>query len=317
MVAWIVNDLSLSGQFNTTEEFLEQFKEILAISLELKKNGHSLSCARHLRHRPVAVDDTCMQVAVNAMPLEHRSLALRWLTKGPYWTPPPEGRGIVYLHVEDVTDQGLGEAARRCWLGDDARTFSFRGLLPFEQSFLNVIGLRDGAIEEEVTSVSNDWRLDLLTATLPVPRQSTGWTAMLQEACAKFDGLDIAYEQIVEEMSAYPYDAGARCRLLEILRCLNELSLARINHGNGSPQILRWMETYVHSHAAMFSSESPDTINIFNFKDPFKLPHERTYCPWHGKVHNPLQYRVHYEWPVPLSQKKIKVLFMGQKLTKQ
>lgn len=37
----------------------------------------------------------------------------------------------------------------------------------------------------------------------------------------------------------------------------------------------------------------------------------------HGKVHNPLQYRIHFEWPMPKDQKNLKVLFMGEKRTKR
>lgn len=315
MVAWIVNDLSAGGQYAALDDFLTDFEGLLAAARELRKAGHSVSCARPLRYRQITAETTVLD-AVHTIPvLERRYLALAWLTKGPFWTSPPEGEGVVYRHVEDVTEQGLGEAARRRWLGEDARSFSFRGLPDFEVAVLEVQCLRAGAEAIEISSVPNAWEIATLRDIVPTVAEPTGWMGMVDEACARFAGLQIARDQIVEEMSKYPFDKGAKNRLLEILTWLNELSLARTEHGDGSAEVAAWLQRYAGSARAAFSSEKPKNPAVFEFPDPFSG--RKIYCPWHGKVHNPLQYRVHYEWPAPQGQRQIKVLFIGEKITKR
>lgn len=314
MVSWIVNDLSLDRQYASSEAFLCDFELLLRQEASLRKAGHSLSCARYLGARMVTAELSCLS-SLEDWPRSdvRRALAIRWLTKGKAWDCPPEGQGVTYFHAEDVTDQGLGEAARRRWLHEDARTYSFRGLAPCEATPLDVIGLREGVETEEIIPVPNAWSVNEIAATVPAPPPS-GWTAMIDEACDAFNGLAIARDQIAKEMSRYPFDKGARDALYGILKILNDLALRRDREGDGSKPVTEWMATYVQNHAAMFSSEDPQDDNVFRFEDP--ETGERICCPWHGKVHNPLQYRIHYQWPIPQGQKKLKVLYIGDKLTK-
>lgn len=315
MVAWIVNDLSLDRQYASSGAFLRDLELLLRQESSLKTAGHSLLCARYLGDRMVTAGLSCRSAVEDWPRTDIRySLAIRWLTKRKAWDCPPEGQGVTYFHAVDVTNQGLGEAARRRWLNEDARTYSFCGLVPCEATPLDVTGLREGAETEEIIPVPNAWSIDEVAATFLAPTPPSGWTAMVNEACDAFTGLAIAHDQIVKEMSRYPFDKGARDALYGILKILNDLALRRNQGGDGSKPVTEWMATYVQNHAAMFSSEDPQDNNVFRFEDP--ETGERIYCPWHGKVHNPLQYRVHYQWPIPQGQKKLKVLYIGDKLTK-
>jgi hypothetical protein len=315
MVSWVVNDLSLKDQYASPDEFLAAFEQLLAARRQLEAGGHLVSCGRHLRNRTAAGGND-IWAALETWPRSdpRRALAVRWLTKGPFWTCPPEGEGVTYFHVEDVTEQGLGEAARRRWLGDDARSYSFAGLASFEASSLDVQCLLAGATSEEIIAVLNAWTIQALNDSAATPPRREDWAGMIEDATTQFTNLAIAADRIVAEMSRYPYSKGGRDALIEILKRLDELASLRLQHKDASEEVTNWLKTYAQSRKAPFSSESPKDESVFKFHDP--ATGENIYCPWHGKVHNPMQYRVHFEWPAPKGQEKIKVLYIGDKLTK-
>jgi hypothetical protein len=65
---------------------------------------------------------------------------------GPFWddSRAPNAEDLFYFENEDVTDQGLGEVARRLLLGIEAHTYSFTGpAVRFQRSPLRVDSLRD------------------------------------------------------------------------------------------------------------------------------------------------------------------------------
>ncbi|GEM18468.1 MULTISPECIES: hypothetical protein [Gluconobacter] len=314
MVNWVVNDLSLEGQYSSVSDWLEQFSQLLAIRKKFSGTGHELSCARDLRYRLVS-DTTTLSEALHYIenqPL--RNLALAWLTKGPFWTSNSEARGINYFHIEDVTNQGLGEAARRRWLGEDARSFSFSGLAQFEVHELDVQSVREESNLEEISKVPNAWLLSSLTNVTPVTVPSRSWEIMIDEAVSKLTYIQISRDQAIQEMSRYPYDKGADKRLFGLLKRLDDIAHARITYGDSSEPVKEWLRVNVMVANADFSSEEPINPAVFTFKDPDTG--EYLYCPWHGKVHNPLQYRIHYQWPMPQGQSRLKVLYIGQKITK-
>ncbi|TWB34131.1 hypothetical protein [Nitrospirillum viridazoti] len=314
MTTSVINDMSIDRQYADTSLFLEHLKRILSIRIKAIKFNHHISCSRNLRYRFAHQDRTVVDIIYQIKDQPLRNLALAWITKGPYWVSPAEGEGITYFHLEDVTEQGLGEAARRRWLGEDARAFSFEGIQKFEVPILEVECIRDHVGTTEITTVPNDWSFDSLEKALPQPIVRPGWHQMLDRANSELNSLYINYQQAISEMARYPYDQGASDRIFGILRRLNDLSIALRNHGENSPAVIEWLRVNVMAKGADFSSEDPENKKIFLFRDPGSG--SDIYCPWHGKVHNPLQYRIHFQWPVPENQEKIKVLYIGQKLTK-
>jgi hypothetical protein len=70
---------------------------------------------------------------------------------------------------------------------------------------------------------------------------------------------------------------------------------------------------------ARFSDESERNKRAFRTQMSFVDPEDVTreiFCPWHGKIQTP-QFRIHFEWPVPIDQQRLKVLYIGPKITKQ
>lgn len=314
MVNWIVNDLSLEGQYSSVSDWLEQFSELLIIRKKFDGTGHELSCARDLRYRIVSHTTTVSEALHSMKEQTRRHLALAWLTKGPFWTSPSEARGITYFHIEDVTNQGLGEAARRRWLGEDARVFSFSGLAQFEVQELDVQSIREENNLEEITKVPNSWLVSSLVDFIPTIVPSRSWEIMIDEAISKLPYIQISRDEAIQEMSRYPYDRGADYRLFGLLKRLDEFARARITYGDNSEPVTEWLRLNIMAASADFSSEEPNNRKVFTFKDPDTG--EDLYCPWHGKVHNPLQYRIHYQWPMPQGQKRLKIVYIGQKITK-
>src|SRR5271166_6208644 len=139
MPDWLVNDLSLSSQYLTPAVFWIDLDEILKARQRIDTLATDLLCSADLSKRQVTADLSLLE-AIYTENGPRRYIALRWITKGPFWEKAREPTAIdMFEHAgEDVTEQGLGEAARRLLASRDARAFSFPGLPRFDASPLSI-----------------------------------------------------------------------------------------------------------------------------------------------------------------------------------
>ena len=125
-MAWYVNDLSLCGQYNSLLEFLNYLAELMRQREQMPILNKEFYCSRTLHTRAVTPNDT-FQTAVQSDRALLRPV-LSWLTKnGPFWEDDrqPNTDDYFVFGESDVTDQGLGEAARRTLAGKECLSFSF------------------------------------------------------------------------------------------------------------------------------------------------------------------------------------------------
>jgi hypothetical protein len=85
-----------------------------------------------------------------------------------------------YFENEDVTDQGLGEAARRLLLGIKAHAYSFTGpIVRFQHSPLKVDSLGDPQ------EVLNFWETTAIEAEVGRVRPESGGTSLISPGTAR------------------------------------------------------------------------------------------------------------------------------------
>jgi len=223
----------------------------------------------------------------------------------------------------DVTDQGLGEAARRIARGFAAGAWSFvGGEINFARTPLEVVhGLLESPLG--VYEVHNAWTSDAFRAqamgTLAEPRS---WLDLTMRLRLRFPRLlipDAFYENA--NLRAEPYNSAIGDRTQELCRHLDEYMASRNPDGSDSErtrEIVRTLFSNAAGAEPLFTGES--SSNQRNFKDEMTFPdplapNRRIFAHWHGKIRHRF-FRMHFQWPVPRTSQQMKVMYLGPKLTK-
>ena len=249
-------------------------------------------------------------------------LVLAWMHKaGPFWDDDRQFNEDDYFEFNgtDVTDQGLGEAARRRLVGRTANTFSFL-LSAFETSPLKV---QHGLSEEPLgfIDVDNNWQIEQLAVALESSRTLNSWNDVYKEITRRFDQL-IFSTTIMAKLLPIPFSKSVAERIFVLLDILNRFVLAHDANGKLSQEGKDISRNYFAGTCGdktpLFKPESPN--HKLNFKKDltFRDPSNNLvnlFCHWHGKIQTP-QIRIHFEWPIPPGQRAIKIVYIGPKITK-
>lgn len=310
-----LNDLSLNGQFDTGEQAVSALLRIFA---KTQRRRFRLVIARGLLARP-AVGSTSLHTIICAARQTERLLLLNWLGKsGPFSDDEPieTADDLWWLDEDDVTDQGLGAAGRKLLVGEDAASFSLThtSSSKFERSPLTVLqGFPDEALW--IASVVNLWDLaDLEAFDSSIEIEPENWDNFISACTSRFHNLMIDEQNFADGLKKHPFHRNVVRRGFVLLKVLDELAGGIGSDGALSETALRLLEEYFQGGKALFSDEKPQNESVFFFRD--NNNGADLYCSWHGKVKTP-QFRLHFQWPVPVGQRYIKVLYFGEKLTKR
>ena len=170
---FLLNDLSLHGQFNTTNEFHDAVDTVMKIRTAIRRAGRELFCHRNLANAQVTANQTMPQ-AIQSMEHSARQAWIQWLTKrGPFWVEQRQHAEDEWLEIEDgtiVTDSGVGEAAY-CLLHDLPRhTVSFDPS-DWLRNPITVTWRKDDHVQTTV-EVPNHWTLESVEQALDGPSAS-------------------------------------------------------------------------------------------------------------------------------------------------
>jgi hypothetical protein len=314
-VEWHINDLSLAGQYETPVNFRDALEPLLKLRHRSAAIAARIYCSRSFTKR-LSTSSHSVQHAVLALKdKDYTTLVLTWLSKaGPFWDDERRSNPDDYFHFEetDVTEQGLGEAARRRIGLTDAGVFSFLdGTRRFARTPLRVgHGLPEEPLGE--IDVPNWWDVSkLAVAATPEPE---GWTEMLNTARIRFQRLKFS-DAIDNVLRSVPFHGGIVHLIFERLSVLEAIANETIDaHGTLSDRGKELREEHFVGRKAQFSAEKPRRESDLSFPDPDN-PRTQLFCPWHGKVKLG-QFRIHFEWPRPDNQQDIKVAYIGPKITK-
>ena len=320
---WFVNDLSLDGQFATLDDFRDAIGPLLSLRMKEPYLRQHLYCSRTLSQRWVTYDHTFQQAVCVMADKDFKRLVLSWITKnGPFWDDERCYNPDDYFEFQtiDVTDQGLGEVARRCVAGMNAGTYSFTASrFDFEKSPLQV---QQGLAEEPIgwLDIPNVWNIDGLKQEIENVRPEVqNWNETIDYVLHNYPGIVLSKKHIVAQLNPYPFSQYVATRIFELLRVLNTIVEETNDDGGLSDKGIQVLDNHFVGDKAWFTDESPTNKNQYQkelkFPDP-EAPENQLFCSWHGKIKTP-QFRIHFEWSRPPGQKKIKVVYIGPKITKQ
>lgn len=322
-VRWYINDASLQGQFATSEAFEATLRQFL----DLRRANHRimtiLRTAHAISERPVAYNLTLRQALQASRNRDLKVEAITWLDRtGPFMDDDRLAESEDYFECLgiDVTNGGLGEAARRTKAEENASTFSFEGgAINFAVSPLRVA---HGLIEERLGEflIPNVWLLDDLRravwGTAPDP---TSWKELVFTARERFPRLTIPDTVYLNPaLAREPFDSAIRERVLVLLGHLDAYMRGRLPGGAEGPRAREIIANFFTGERAAFTGESSTNQSKFASELTFRDPDDRgktIFAHWHGKISRGV-FRVHFEWPVPADSNTLKVLYIGPKITK-
>ncbi|MET0398207.1 MAG: hypothetical protein ABW277_15505 [Longimicrobiaceae bacterium] len=319
---WYINDHSLQGQFPDAPAFEAILRALLASRKRSQGLRSQLRTTRTFSAQLVTFDLTVRTAMQQSRDRDLKIEVLSWLNKtGPFIDDDRLLEAEDYFEYAgvDVTEGGLGEAARRVKAGETASTFSFEGgKVDFRISPLRVDhGLADDRLG--IIDVANTWTVeDLTAAALSAAAPILSWRELVLSARERFPQLlipDSVY--LNSKLSREPFDAVIRDRALVLLSYLDGYMAGRLSNGEEGPRAREIVEKFFSGDRALFTGES--TTNERAFKDDLTFPDpgkgKPIFAPWHGKISHRF-FRMHFEWPVPAGAQKLKILYLGPKITK-
>lgn len=315
-MAWYINDRSLAGQYQRTSDFLDSLRELMRQRQQIPALTNYLFCSRSLHTRYVTPTDSFRTAVLNDKTIVQPVLA--WLTKyGPFWDDDRHQSHDDYFEHsgQDVTNEGLGEAARCLMAGSEAISVSFPNG-GFDYSPVVIVqGLPDEPLAK--IPVQNLWNFSQLqgSALASMPA-ACNWNQMLEQAQVRFDSISFS-PQSVEALANQPFSVYVVERVFELLRVLNEFMQCRNTDGTYASRNQELIDQHFSGTKAWFTDES--VTNKRDFKTEMTFPDyerqgESVFCSWHGKIKSP-QYRIHFEWPVA-ARTKLRIFYIGPKITK-
>ena len=315
-----LNDLSLTGQFVDARSFREALEPLLRLRHRDSVLKDSLYCSRTLCTRQVTKIHNLQQAVMKTPDRLFISQVLGWFAKsGPFWENKRQPNEDDYFEYEncDVTDQGLGEAARDIIAEIAASAFSFRGsLIECEKTPLLV---RQGLVEDPISTIKidNHWRIEQLLEALQAAKTYKSWQDVFCEINLRFDGL-VFPNNVIEPLLSMPFSKQVTKRIFELLHVLNELVSENNSTAERSDSGKELWNNHFVGKKAWFTDESSTNKSKFKQEMTFRDPEDsgkKIFCPWHGKIKTP-QIRIHFQWPPPKGQNRIKVVYIGPKITK-
>ena len=320
---WYLNDASVQGQFDDPAVFQAIIIRLAAARERNALLRADLRMTRLFSNRPVTAQVTVRRSLQQLRDRDLKSIVLIWLDRsGPFLEDDRQYEVDDYFEClgADVTDTGLGEAARRIKHQQAASTFSFEGgLISFAVTPLVVDhGLFGDRLGQYL--VDNVWTIDaLLTAAAQHTPRPDSWKALVETARARFPRLLIPDAVFLNpSLAREPFEAGLRDRVLVLLGYLDAYMSGRRPDGAEDGAAREIIEKFFVGDRALFSPESPTNQNDFRNELTFPDPSDsarRIFAHFHGKISR-RHFRLHFEWPVPSSQAQLKVVYLGPKITK-
>ena len=316
---WHINDLSIDSQFENPHAFREALEPLLRARHRDPSLRSCLYCSRLLYTRQVTANADLRQAVQATRDKNYIRLVLEWMAKyGPFWDDERQQNQDDYFEYQshDVTDQGLGEAARRRFVGISANVFSFQGSpLQFVTSPLSVQqGLPEDPIE--TINIDNYWEIDHLIEAIQASKTYCCWQEVYTEIRHRFAGL-IFPDNVMDALFPVPFSEHLTKRIFELLHVLDNLVEESDESGALSQTGMGLHANHFVGEKAWFTDESANNKTKFKEQLTFHDPEDETkdiFCPWHGKIKTP-QIRIHFQWTRPAGQNEIKVVYIGPKIT--
>lgn len=323
---WYINDTSLQDQYPIETEFLQALRLLIEARARFSRVREALYATRTLGLAKVTNGRSVSEVVMRSAGRDLRRQILTWVTaRGPFVEDDRLAESDDYFEClgVDVTDGGAGEAARRFKAGLSVGLYSFMGgplnfcinPLPVDHG---LDGDRLGRYE-----IGNWWTVQGLAESVRNSEPTVdSWRRLIEVGRERYEHLllpDAIHENA--KLTAEPFESSIAERALQLLGYLNEY-VGSLGEG-GTPsarsnEIVRDLFTNASGAEPPFSAESTTNqktyVEEMTFPDP-ENPGASIFAHWHGKIRHRF-FRMHFEWPMPAGARKLKVLYLGPKLTK-
>jgi len=324
---WYVNDASLQAQFDDSSCFLEVIRTLLRARARVPQLRAALFTTRTLSEMPVRRDLSFRNAILQVNDRDFLRQVLQWVDRsGPFVDDDrhPEQDDYFECLSVDVTNQGLGEAARRTKGGVQAGTFSFPGgSIDFSASPLCVEhGLPENRLGQYLVpnTTTVEELIDLALKSIPEP---DSWQSMIDRARERFPLLLLSDTIFLDRrLAGEPFEKSICNRATELFGHLNEYAESRNIDGSESyrsREIVRAFFTEAHGAVPLFTGESVTNQRnyeaVLTFPDP-ENENRKLFAHWHGKIDHRV-FRMHFEWPMPRESRRLKIVYLGPKLTKE
>ncbi|WP_129629001.1 hypothetical protein [Candidatus Oscillochloris fontis] len=316
-----VNDLSLHGQFGDYQAFRRSLDDVLACRTCAANYQRTLRVPRSIIERQVTPQADFRQAVQANRDRNFVMLIMEWLNKrGPFVEDDLLRNPNEYLALSDdtlVTDEAIGEAATRHFQGLSAGLISFAPST-YQHTPISVHWHHDdGSVEScALPNCCEPEQLQCLLESYRQPPES--WNDFIAQLPGRFPHLTFlpGLEDYLKGTTFSPYLVERSFVLLDVL---NRLKTCFDAEGQRTAAGEELIDNFFRRDKALFSdssdSEKNDPVfrNAMTFKDPDG--HELI-CFWHGKVKRPIQFRIHFSYPIQ-SHTPLYVAYIGEKLTKK
>ena len=312
-----VNELALAEACAAAKPEYVPLEVLLVARYKHQVLSDALFCARGLlgtRVRP----NLCLRDLGDKLPHDKRRLFFQWTaTKGPFIDDDRQviDQDLFLFGDDEVTDLGLGEAARRILFKFSAAAFS-PVHSPTSRFAPDPLVVVHGLHEEPLANVPVPNYLEpaalaeVMQADRPEPKN---WPELLSKARQRFDRLCIG-NHCDRILSRQPYRPPQARRILELLDVLQRLMEEMGVDGELTAEGSDLRSQFFVGDRAWFTSESqsrkqsPDTFTFPNPSGPGTLE-----CLWHGKISSGA-FRLHFEWPVSDPSNRLRIAYIGPHL---
>ena len=312
-----VNELALAEACAAARPEHAPLKALLAARYRHDSLTKALFCARGMLGTEVR-PNLCLGDLGRKLPPDGRQLFFQWTGKmGPFIDDDRQAidQDLFLFGDDEVTDLGLGEAARRILFKFAAAAFS-PVHSPTSRFAPDPLVVVHGLQEEPLAQVPVPNYLepaalaDAVQADRPEPEN---WPELLSEARQRFDRLCIG-DYCDQILSRQPYRPPQARRILELLDVLQRLMEEMGEGGELTAEGSDLRSQFFVGDRAWFTSESqsrkqfPDTFTFPNPSGPGTLE-----CLWHGKISSGA-FRLHFEWPVSDPSNRLRIAYIGPHL---
>jgi len=317
---WHINELSLEMQFLNPQDFKNALEPVLKFRCGYQQVKNFLYCSRHLCNCQVTANADFQHIVFSIKDHNFRRLVLEWVAKsGPFWDDErAECEDDLFLFEDnDVTNLGLGEAARRNLVDIHAFVFSFYG--KSEQFKSSPISITHGLLEKPIAKIDipNHWEISQVISAIEHDIICCSWKDVQTQFAYRYKNLLFSADAL-EKLYPTPFSEGVSQRIFERLEVLEKISEKTLENGDLSEKGMLLYSKHFVGEKAWFTDESITKKRKFDNQLTFFDPEDKgkvIVCSWHGKIKTP-QIRIHFEWPRPKGQKIIKITYIGPKITK-
>ncbi len=315
---FLVNDLSIAGQFPDLPSFRRAVDTVMRMRSEIRRAGFQVVCHRNLAAVRVTRDQFLKEACQCLQQAERRAL-LQWLTtQGPFWEDRRVHDASDWYEVGAtiVTDTAIGEAAAQASTGRLCELVSFD---PSDWLHSPVIVTRVvSELGRDQIAIPNHWAIETINESLARNRmRPTSWQTVAERVRGDCPRLRIS-NNAFSAFDGHPFVPGAAERIIVLFHVLNQVKGCFDESGQRTAEGHRLINEYFTGDKAWFSDESD--ANKKDFDSDLTFPHpdrpgQYLKCTWHGKVKTS-QIRIHFSWPIRPNS-PLFVVYVGPKITKR